>query len=73
MKDLTKKTVKELRDIAKDLNIVGRWDMTKDELVKAITEASSWSDDDITFETDCIINGDDTNQSEGSQKLSKNT
>lgn len=33
-------TCKELRDIAKDLNISGRWDMTKAELVAAITGAT---------------------------------
>lgn len=34
-------TCKELRDIAKDLNISGRWDMTKADLVAAITGAES--------------------------------
>lgn len=34
-------TCKELRDIAKDLNISGRWEMTKAELVAAITGAKS--------------------------------
>ena len=38
---LSEKTVKELRDLAKDLNISGRWDMTKGELVEAILGASN--------------------------------
>lgn len=33
-------TCKDLRDIAKDLGISGRWDMTKAELVAAITGAT---------------------------------
>ena len=35
---LGKKTTKELRDAAKDLNIQGRWDMTKQQLIDAIAE-----------------------------------
>ena len=73
MSDLNKKTCKELRDIAKDLNITGRWDMTKQELIEAIEKVSDWSDDDIMFEGDCIIKNEDSNQSEGSQKVSKTT
>lgn len=53
MSDLTNKTCKELRDIAKEFNITGRWDMTKAELIKAI-EACDYSDSEITFETNCI-------------------
>lgn len=34
-------TVKQLRGIAKDYNITGRWDMTKDELIAAISKAHS--------------------------------
>lgn len=36
-----KLTVKELREVAKNLNIPGRWDMTKAKLVEAITGAES--------------------------------
>lgn len=43
---LEKKTVKELRDIAKEKNIVGRWDMTKGNLVKSILEADSVSNNE---------------------------
>lgn len=45
---LEKKTVKELRDIAKEKNIVGRWDMTKGNLVKSILEADSVSNKDCS-------------------------
>ena len=68
MSDLNNKTCKELREIAKELSITGRWDMTKQELIEAIN-AHSLTDDDITFETDCIIKGEDETQSEGTQKV----
>lgn len=35
---LQKKTCKELREQAKELNISGRWDMIKDELIETILE-----------------------------------
>lgn len=38
---LQKKTCKELREQAKDLNISGRWDMTKTELIEAILRAEN--------------------------------
>ena len=74
--EMEKKTVKELRDIAKELKIVGRWDMTKAQLISAIEveyASQNLSDDDIVFETDCIIKEDNSNQSEGTQKVSKTT
>ena len=37
--NLQKKTCKELRELAKELNISGRWDMTKDQLIDAILRA----------------------------------
>jgi hypothetical protein len=37
--NLQKKTCKELRELAKGLNISGRWDMTKDQLIDAILGA----------------------------------
>ena len=73
MSDLNKKTCKELREIAKDLCIVGRWDMTKQELIEAIQDVSVLTDDDIMFETDCIIKEEDEIQPEGSQKVTKTT
>ena len=36
--ELATKTVKELRDLAKERNIVGRWGMTKEELVNALSD-----------------------------------
>lgn len=37
--NLQNKTCKELRELAKELNISGRWDMTKDQLIDAILRA----------------------------------
>ena len=37
--DLKLKTVKQLREIAKQMNISGRWDMNKTQLVEAIIKA----------------------------------
>lgn len=37
--NLQNKTCKELREFAKDMNISGRWDMTKDQLIEAILGA----------------------------------
>ena len=37
--NLATKSVKELRDIAGELNISGRWSMKKDELIDAIAQA----------------------------------
>ena len=51
MNDLKTKTCKELREIAKGFEIKGRWDMTKDELIKAINESYHLSDDEINFES----------------------
>lgn len=45
MKDLQSKTVKELRDLAKEMNISGRWDMTKQQLIEAIENASMKQDE----------------------------
>jgi hypothetical protein len=41
MPNYEKLTVKELREVAKELNIKGRWDMTKTQLIEAITGAES--------------------------------
>lgn len=73
MSDLSNKTCKELREIAKGCAIKGRWDMTKDELIKAIQDVYSLSDDSITFESDCIIKEEDSTQNRGSQKATKTT
>lgn len=73
MSDLSNKTCKELREIAKGCAIKGRWDMTKDELIKAIQDVYIYSDDSITFESDCIIKEEDSTQHRGSQKATKTT
>ena len=41
MKEYAELTVKELRDKAKVLNISGRWDMTKSQLIEAIVRAEN--------------------------------
>lgn len=63
---MEKLTCKELRDIAKELNITGRWNMTKQELITAITEISN-----VESETTkgCDIGVANETQSEGSQKV----
>lgn len=38
MKKINEMSVKELREVAKEMNIAGRWDMTKTQLVEAIEE-----------------------------------
>ena len=73
MSDLNKKTCKELREIAKHYDVKGRWDMTKVELIEAIEDAFAWSDDEVLFEGDNLIKNENSNQSEGSQKVSKTT
>lgn len=40
-KDLEAKTCKCLRDLAKEKNIKGRWDMTKEDLIEAILKAET--------------------------------
>ena len=73
---MKEKTVKELREIAKELEIVGRWDMNKTQLIEAIEMAQAvqeLSDEDIELESDCIIKENNSNQSEGTQNVTKTT
>lgn len=49
---LNGKTTKELRDMAKDLNITGRWDMTKEQLIESILKAKSDADSKEPAETE---------------------
>ena len=70
--ELRTKTVKELRDIAKGLDIKGRWDMTKEQLVDAIYVANL-NDSMIELETDCIMDSNNKNASEGSHNVTKTT
>lgn len=72
MKDLATKTVKELREIAKGLNIKGRWDMTKEQLINEI-EGIRWSEAEIVFETDCVIPKNTKTNPEGLHEVTKTT
>ena len=61
MKEYAELTVKELRDKAKVLNISGRWDMTKPQLIEAIVRAenaeakeSESATEEITIDNDEI-------------------
>ena len=79
MKDLSSKTCKELREVAKGLNIKGRWDMNKQELIEAIESTQKVQDDndltdvDITFESNCIYKEEEKVKTEGPQKALKTT
>lgn len=72
MNDLTSSTVKELREVAKNLNIKGRWDMTKNELIEAIRCCNLTEDESLPV-NDCNNNKDKELNPEGSQKVSKTT
>lgn len=59
---LQKKTCKELREQAKDLNISGRWDMTKIELIEAILRAENaetGNDKNLSAKDECKIDNHD--------------
>lgn len=56
--NLQNKTCKELRELAKELNISGRWDMTKDQLIDAILRA------EVVENTEVVKN---TNESESAK------
>lgn len=43
---LVEKTMKELRDVAKNLNIQGRWDMSKQQIIDAISKVEETSEND---------------------------
>jgi hypothetical protein len=73
MSDLNKKTCKELREIAKQYGVVGRWDMNKQQLIDALENVNDFNDNEITFENDCIIKEEDEIKPEGSQKVTKDT
>jgi hypothetical protein len=62
MKEYAELTVKELRDKAKVLNISGRWDMTKPQLIEAIVRAEKTEDEEPESATDEIaIDNDNAN------------
>lgn len=66
---LTDKTVKELRELAKEHGIVGRWDMNKEQLIIALT---------TNTEVQNVLDNKNINENiqnvpEGSQKVTKTT
>jgi hypothetical protein len=73
MKEIKEMTKKELLEVAKEYEIVGRWDMNKQQLIEAIEGTISMiemlDDRDIAFDSDCIINEESETQSEGLQKV----
>lgn len=69
MPNYEKLTVKELREVAKELNIKGRWDMTKAQLIEAITGAES-KKANVGGVTRVIEN--DTNESATDEKVIDN-
>lgn len=58
--DLRNKTCKELRELAKELNISGRWDMTKEQLVEEIMKANKNGDEAIVSEV-CDVTVEEDN------------
>ena len=59
--NLQNKTCKELRELAKDMNISGRWDMTKDQLIDAIlgAEVLEKNDESESAKDECKIDNHD--------------
>lgn len=53
MQGLKEMTVKQLRDIAKEKNISGRWDMTKGQLIDAITNSETTEEGITTNIAEC--------------------
>lgn len=80
---LQNKTCKELRDLAKELNISGRWEMTKGEMVEAILRArnvkvdedenvSAKDEEKIDNQNDVVVEDKDEKESAGSKPLEVN-
>lgn len=59
--NLQNKTCKELRELAKDMNISGRWDMTKDQLIDTIlgAEVLKKNDESESAKDECKIDNHD--------------
>lgn len=57
MSSLVEKNCKELRDMAKELNISGRWDMSKSQLIESIESAQKKDQEEV--ETNEEKNGND--------------
>ena len=63
---LQNKTCKELRELAKGMNISGRWDMTKDQLIDAIlgAEVLKKNDESESAKDECKIDNRDVVEAE---------
>lgn len=59
--NLQNKTCKELRELAKDMNISGRWDMTKEQLIDAIlgAEVVKTTNESESAKDECKIDNHD--------------
>lgn len=73
MKDLHNKTLGDLREIAKQLSIKGRWDMNKEQLVKAIQEHHELTSDKSGVSNKVKPNIAPENVSEGFGKIKRTT
>ena len=64
--NLQNKTCKELRELAKDMNISGRWDMTKDQLIDAIlgAEVLEKNDESESAKDECKIDNQEIVEAE---------
>ena len=64
--NLQNKTCKELRELAKDMNISGRWDMTKDQLIDAIlgAEVLKKNDESESAKDECKIDNQEIVEAE---------
>ncbi|PAM75903.1 Rho termination factor N-terminal domain-containing protein, partial [Bacillus subtilis] len=57
--ELSVKSVKELRNIAKEMNITGRWDMNRSQLIYVIERTQLISEaKDLGIETAAMLNND---------------
>lgn len=61
--NLQNKTCKELRELAKKLNISGRWDMTKDQLIDAILRA------EVVENTEVVENANESESAKDEYKI----
>lgn len=69
--NLQNKTCKELRELAKDMNISGRWDMTKDQLIDAIlgAEVLEKNDESEIAKDECKIDNHENENVEAENKV----
>lgn len=61
--NLQNKTCKELRELAKELNIPDRWDMTKDQLIDAILRA------EVVENTEVVENANESESAKDKYKI----